>query len=146
MSMSEQQIDLKLLRVWSRASKTVFDNIQKDIQDRGIRFEQFMILELLYNKGSHPIQKISDVFSIPSGSITYVVDKLEKTGYVERQPSPDDRRSSIVVLTEKGKELFDDLFPKHVEYISENFSFATSEEKLQLIEILKKIGIGAMDV
>lgn len=144
--MSEQQIDLKLLRVWSRASKTVFDNIQKDIQDRGIRFEQFMILELLYNKGSHPIQKISDVFSIPSGSITYVVDKLEKTGYVERQPSPDDRRSSIVVLTEKGKELFDDLFPKHVEYISENFSFATSEEKLQLIEILKKIGIGAMDV
>ncbi|KOO44281.1 MarR family winged helix-turn-helix transcriptional regulator [Priestia koreensis] len=146
MSMSDQQIDLKLLRVWSRASKTVFDNIQKDIQDRGIRFEQFMILELLYNKGSHPIQKISDVFSIPSGSITYVVDKLEKTGYVERQPSPDDRRSSIVVLTEKGKELFDDLFPKHVQYISENFSFATSEEKLQLIEILKKIGIGAMDV
>ncbi|MEW4282975.1 MarR family winged helix-turn-helix transcriptional regulator [Priestia koreensis] len=146
MSMSDQQIDLKLLRVWSRASKTVFDNIQKDIQDRGIRFEQFMILELLYNKGSHPIQKISDVFSIPSGSITYVVDKLEKTGYVERQPSPDDRRSSIVVLTEKGKELFDDLFPKHVEYISENFSFATSDEKLQLIEILKKIGIGAMDV
>jgi len=144
--MSEQQIDLKLLRVWSRASKTVFDNIQKDIQDRGIRFEQFMILELLYNKGSHPIQKISDVFSIPSGSITYVVDKLEKTGYVERQPSPDDRRSSIVVLTEKGKELFDDLFPKHVEYISENFSFATPEEKLQLIEILKKIGIGAIDV
>lgn len=111
----QSQLDLRLFRIWMKASKTVFDNIRKDIDRYETNPEHFVILELLYNKGPHPVQKISEIFPIPSGSITYVVDKLEKNGYVERQPSPTDRRASNVVLTEKGKTLFDEIFPKHVE-------------------------------
>jgi MarR family 2-MHQ and catechol resistance regulon transcriptional repressor len=138
----QSQLDLRLFRIWMKASKTVFDNIRKDIDRYETNPEHFVILELLYNKGPHPVQKISEIFSIPSGSITYVVDKLEKNGYVERQPSPTDRRASNVVLTEKGKTLFDEIFPKHVETISQNLSFVSKEEKQLLIYLLKKIGIG----
>jgi len=140
------QLDLRLFRIWMKASKAVFDNIRKDIERYGINPEHFMILELLYNKGPHPVQKISETFSIPSGSITYVVDKLEKKGFVERQSSPTDRRTSNVVLTEKGEALFDEIFPKHAETISKNFAFASNEEKEQLIVLLKKIGIGAQEL
>jgi MarR family 2-MHQ and catechol resistance regulon transcriptional repressor len=62
---------------------------------------------------------------------------------VERQPSPTDRRASPIVFTEKGNELFDEIFPQHVETIFKNLSFVSNEEKEQLIEWLKKIGIGA---
>ena len=137
------QLDLRLFRVWMKASKALFDNVRQDIDRYDINPEHFMILELLYNKGPHPVQKISETLSIPSGSITYVVDKLEKRGYVERRPSPTDRRASNVVLTEEGNALFDEIFPKHVETISKNLSFVSSEEKEQLIEMLKKIGYGA---
>ena len=74
----QSQIDLRLFRVWLKASKTIFDRVVKDIEKHGISPENFMILELLYNKGPHTIQKISEKLTIPSGSITYVVDKLEK--------------------------------------------------------------------
>lgn len=74
----QSQIDLRLFRVWVKASKTVFDDVVKDIERSGISNENFMVLELLYNKGPHTVQNISEKFSIPSGSITYVVDKLEK--------------------------------------------------------------------
>src|SRR5687767_5821821 len=103
----QEQLDLRLFRIWMKASKTVFDNIRKDIESYGISPDHFMILEFLYSKGPHPVQKISEIFSIPSGSITYVVDKLEKKELVTRQPSPMDRRTSNVVLSEKGKTLFD---------------------------------------
>ncbi|MFB9760518.1 MULTISPECIES: MarR family winged helix-turn-helix transcriptional regulator [Bacillaceae] len=142
----QSQLDLRLFRVWLKASQTITENILKDIESHNISRENFMILELLYNKGPHPVQKISETFSIPSGSITYVVDKLEKKGFVERQPNPNDRRASNVVITEKGRALFDKIFPKHVATISENVSFITNEEKEQLIYLLKKLGIGAKNL
>lgn len=142
----QSQLDLRLFRIWMKASKVLFDNIRKDIEENhGINPEHFMILELLYSKGPHPVQKISETLSIPSGSITYVVDKLEKKGFVERHPSPTDRRASNVVLTDKGEALFDEIFPKHVETISKNLSFINNEEKEQLIDLLKRIGLGVQN-
>lgn len=140
---NQNDLDLRLFRIWLKASKAVITNIKNDIESHKINSENFMILELLYSKGPHPVQKISEVFSIPSGSITYVVDKLEKKGLVERQPNPNDRRASNVVLTKEGRALFDEIFPKHVATISENLSFISKEEKELLIDLLKKIGIGA---
>ena len=145
--MEEQSnLDLRLFRVWMKASRAVVANIQRDIESHKINNENFMILELLYSKGPHPVQKISEKFSIPSGSITYVVDKLEKKGLVERQPNPNDRRASNVVLTEEGRALFDEIFPKHVATISQNLSFISNDEKEQLIDLLKRIGMGAQNL
>ncbi|MGM7683364.1 MarR family winged helix-turn-helix transcriptional regulator [Cytobacillus sp. Hm23] len=142
----QSELDLRLFRVWMKSFNTVFKNISLDIDSYGISHEQFMILELLYSKGPHPVQKISETFSIPSGSITYVVDKLEKKDMVKREPIPSDRRAFNVTLTEKGRELFDTIFPKHVETISQNLSFVTNDEKQQLIHLLKKIGFGAKEL
>lgn len=124
----------------------LLDNIRNDIESYGISAENFMILELLYSKGPHPVQKISERLSIPSGSITYVVDKLEKKELVERKPNPEDRRASNVVLTVKGKKLFDEIFPKHVAVISRNLSSISKDEKEQLMDLLKRIGMGAEDL
>lgn len=142
----QSNLDLRLFRVWMKASKAVVENIRKDIESHKINNENFMILELLYSKGPHPVQKISEILSIPSGSITYVVDKLEKKGLAERQPNPNDRRASNVVLTEEGKALFDEIFPKHVATISQNLSFISNDEKEQLIDLLKRIGMGAQNL
>lgn len=142
----QSQIDLRLFRVWLKASKTIFNHAVKDVEKHGISLESFMVLELLYNKGPHTVQKISEKLSIPSGSITYVVDKLEKKEFVKREPSPTDRRASNVVLTEKGQRLFEEIFPQHVKVISENLSFICNEEKIQLTELLKRLGLGASQI
>ncbi|UII55305.1 MarR family transcriptional regulator [Cytobacillus spongiae] len=146
MLQEENQLDLRLFRIWMKATKTVADNIRNDIDRYQINNENFMILELLYSKGPHPVQKISETFAIPSGSITYVVDKLEKKGLVKRLPNPEDRRASNVTLTDEGRALFDEIFPQHVATISQNLSFITEDEKEQLIYLLKKIGLGAKEL
>jgi MarR family 2-MHQ and catechol resistance regulon transcriptional repressor len=135
-------LDLRLLRVMRNMAKALFESLERDIDSYGLDRETFQILEFLYNKGPHPIQKISDTFSIPSGSITYVVDKLENKGLVQRLPIPGDRRKTNVTLTGEGRSYFDNIFPKHAQTISDNLSFATDEEKLELIMLLKKIGYG----
>lgn len=135
-------LDLRLLRVVRNMNKALFENLERDIESYGLNTDTFQILEFLYNKGPHPIQKISDTFSIPSGSITYVVDKLENKGYVQRIPIPGDRRKTNVTLTGEGRSYFDNIFPEHAQMISDSLSFVTDEEKLELIVLLKKIGYG----
>ncbi|MFC5451276.1 MarR family winged helix-turn-helix transcriptional regulator [Paenibacillus aestuarii] len=135
-------LDLQLVRVLRNAVNTLFGSLEKDIDRFGLNRETFQIMELLYNKGPQPVQRISDTFSIPSGSITYVIDKLEKKGYLERQPIPGDRRKTNVALTDEGRRYFDKIFPQHVETICDNLSFATDEEKMMLISVMKKIGYG----
>lgn len=135
-------LDLRFSRVLRNMVNALYGSLERDIESYGLDRETFQILEFLYNKGPHPIQKISDTFSIPSGSITYVVDKLEKKGFVARLPIPGDRRKTNVTLTEEGRSYFDTVFPKHAQLISDNLSFATDEEKLELIQVMKKIGYG----
>lgn len=137
-----QALDLRLIRVMRNMTNALFGSLERDIDSYGLNLETFRILELLYNKGPHAIQKISEIFSIPSGSITYVVDKLEKKELVKRLPIPGDRRKTNVTLTEEGQAYFARIFPMHVEKISANLSYVTDEEKALMIELLKKIGLG----
>lgn len=139
----ETEEDLRLFRIWSRASRAIFGNIGRDIERHGLSPDNFMVLELLHSKGPQPIQRISERLSIPSGSITYVIDKLERKGFVERVQSREDRRTSNAVLTAAGSALMDDVFPKHAALIARNLSAATAEEKRMLAELLKRIGLHA---
>ncbi|MCK9861370.1 MarR family transcriptional regulator [Paenibacillus sp. ATY16] len=136
------ELDLKLIRVLRNMVNVLYTSLERDIDSYGISAENFRILELLYNRGPQTIQRISETFSIPGGSITYVVDKLEKKGLVERTPIPGDRRKTNVSLTAAGRSSFDHIFPKHAQFISDQLSFATDEEKLELIHVMKKIGYG----
>lgn len=85
------------------------------------------------------------MLSIPSGSITYVVEKLEKKELIKRETDPATRVSNVV-LSEKGKRLFDEIFPRHVETISHVLAFISTDEKELLIRLLKKIGLGAKEL
>lgn len=38
-------------------------------------------------------------------TLTSIVDRLERAGYVARRPDPDDARARVVTITEKGREL-----------------------------------------
>lgn len=72
--------------------------------------------------------------------MTLVVDNLEKEGLVRRVHSQDDRRTIIVELTDKGKELFESVFPEHAENITKAASVLTDEEIETLGKLLKKLG------
>ncbi|NGP43990.1 MarR family transcriptional regulator [Bacillaceae bacterium SIJ1] len=134
---------LKLLIVLSRAHRSVHDSLQKNIADKGLNLSEFAVLELLYHKGEHSIQKIGDRILVSSGSMTYIVNKLAKKGYVHRRQCTEDRRVYYASITEIGSALMDEYFPYHAKQIENMFSVLDSREQQYLIEALKKIGLSA---
>lgn len=71
--------------------------------------------------------------------MTVVIENLVKDDLVMRYKDPEDKRASLISITDKGKAIIEDIFPRHVENINEIFSTLTVEEKKSLISVLKKL-------
>ncbi|MDW0110599.1 MarR family winged helix-turn-helix transcriptional regulator [Sporosarcina aquimarina] len=142
----EEEVSLKLFVVLTRALQSIKVRVEEDIRKSGLNPTEFAVLELIYNKGDQPIQKIGEKVLIASSSITYVVDKLEKKDLLKRVPCPKDRRVTHASITVKGSELMDTLFPDHQTAIKEIFKGLTIQEKEHMIEQLKKLGMYARDM
>jgi MarR family transcriptional regulator, 2-MHQ and catechol-resistance regulon repressor len=134
---------LKLYIVLSRAYKAINEHVNKVIQASGLNPTEFAVLELLYHKGDQPMQQIGGKILLASGSITYVVDKLEQKGFLVRIACPNDRRVTFAQITDKGKEFIQEIFPEHAEQIHSLMSSLTDPEKQEAIELLKKLGLPA---
>ncbi|WP_026566273.1 MarR family winged helix-turn-helix transcriptional regulator [Bacillus sp. UNC41MFS5] len=134
---------LKLFIVLSRAYKAINEHVNKVIQANGLNPTEFAVLELLYHKGDQPMQQIGGKILLASGSITYVVDKLEQKGMLRRIACPKDRRVTYAQITEDGKKFIQDIFPEHAEQINNLMSSLGESEKLEAIDLLKKLGIPA---
>lgn len=142
----EEDISLKAFVVLSRAFQSIRKRVEEDIKDLGLNPTEFAVLELIYNKGDQPIQKIGEKVLIASSSITYVVDQLEKKKLIKRKSCPNDRRVTHATITPEGKDLMDTVFPQHRATMNEIFGGLDSEEKENLIEQLKKLGFHAEDM
>jgi MarR family 2-MHQ and catechol resistance regulon transcriptional repressor len=139
----DQAVSLKLFVVLSKSQKAIMERAVKDMKKHKLSTSEFTILELLYQKGKFPLQQIGSKILVTSGSITYNIDKLEQKGYLRREPHTEDRRVTYAVITPKGKELFDTIFPIHAEAIHALMVGLSTEEKEQAIELLKLLGKGA---
>jgi MarR family transcriptional regulator, 2-MHQ and catechol-resistance regulon repressor len=134
---------LKLFIVLSRAYKAINEHVNKMIQANGLNPTEFAVLELLYHKGDVPLQQIGGKILIASGSITYVVDKLEQKGLLKRVACPNDRRVTYAQISDTGKKFIEEIFPDHAKRINELMSSLDENEKEEAIRLLKKLGLPA---
>jgi MarR family transcriptional regulator, 2-MHQ and catechol-resistance regulon repressor len=127
---------VKLARAFSTFSKKSTESIRSF----GLTEPQFAVLETLGHLGSMTIGTLCKKQLVSGGNMTLVVDNLAKEDLVRRVHSQDDRRTIIVELTDKGKALFEAIFPQHAENITKAASVLTDEEIETLSRLLKKLG------
>jgi len=118
---------------------------EHSIANTGLCLTDFVALEALLHKGPLTISEIQDKVRLASGSMTAAVDRLEKLGLVVRKSSRSDRRARVVELTSQGKRLAASCFERHAHDLEELMSALSQEEKEQLYESLKKLGLLAAE-
>lgn len=67
--------------------------------------EQWSILALLWEEDGKSQQFLADKSYRDRPSVTRLIDNLERMKLVERQADPNDRRSKLIFLTTKGKNM-----------------------------------------
>jgi DNA-binding MarR family transcriptional regulator len=68
---------------------------------------QGRILFVLWQKEGISIQELAKKTSLGKSTLTSMLDRLEKAGYLTRVPSREDRRKILIKLTQKDKKLQD---------------------------------------
>lgn len=91
-----------------RCETRLYNALNDRLRERhGIVTSQY---EFLHYLREHPESRVADLateFAVGIGATSKGIDRLERSGWVARQPNPSDRRSSLLVLTNEGARLVD---------------------------------------
>lgn len=101
--------------------------------------KEHYLLEYIGQMGNVTMSEISKAFATAPTTMTSIVDRLVKKGYLVRKRSEEDRRIVLVTLGEKGK----DFYKKHREESIKNIILLlqglSEEEQDNLIKLVKTI-------
>jgi len=105
---------------------------------------KFMVLMQLFNKVDGTTRELSPAemattINVSRATVTGLLDGLERDGLVVRKQDEKDRRMVLVSLTSNGVQLMEQFMPIHFSRVQELLGGLTSEEKLQLRELLTKV-------
>jgi DNA-binding MarR family transcriptional regulator len=87
-----------------QASGRLFSKILRE-NDIDFNPSQGRILFALWQGDCIPMQELARRTQLGKSTLTSMLDRLEASGHVRRRPSPEDRRSVLVELTERNRDL-----------------------------------------
>ncbi|WP_180271296.1 MarR family winged helix-turn-helix transcriptional regulator [Fredinandcohnia onubensis] len=122
-----------------QTSRALQERIRDDMMKNNLSITEFSVLEVLFHKGKQTIQQIGKSILITSGSMTYVIDRLEQKGFLKRSACPDDRRAIHVTLTDAGIEIMNKIMPEHEDFVDRVFDSLNPNEIDTLVDLLKRV-------
>ncbi|STC68720.1 MarR family winged helix-turn-helix transcriptional regulator [Corynebacterium pilosum] len=111
-------------------------------RDAGISHFDFyaMINIAATDEGSLRMSELAEASDMSLSHLSRVITRLEKKGYVERVPDPNDGRSTLAELTEEGWEAVNKASPGHVSQVRRLvFDNLTEEESRAMSSAMAKI-------
>jgi MarR family transcriptional regulator, organic hydroperoxide resistance regulator len=73
--------------------------------EHDLPLHRFEPMQIIASTPDCRVYDIAGALSLTTGGVSKIVDAIEASGYCERRPNPDDRRSSIIELTPAGKRV-----------------------------------------
>jgi DNA-binding MarR family transcriptional regulator len=132
-----QRTSLATVRELVRAYQAFSSYSETFVRQYDLTPAQFDVIATLGNTQGLSMGDIGEKTLITKGTLTGVVDRLEKKGIVTREIPPENRRSVIVSLTPAGEELFKQVFPAHIADIHQHLETVEVSE-MELMQVLLK--------
>jgi DNA-binding MarR family transcriptional regulator len=86
--------------------------------------------------------EFSGLLMLTSSGTTKRLDRLERAGLIARTPDPDDRRGTLITLTDAGHELIDAVTDAHLANEARLLAALSDREREQLAGLLRKLRLG----
>ena len=131
---------LNALIAMSRAVNALHSTLASRRLADGLPLAQFAVLEALWHCGSMCQRDLAGKLLVSGPNVTQLIDALERKGWVRRERDKHDRRYIILHLTEAGRALIAEHFPRHAREVAELFSVLTPAEQNTLGDLAKRVG------
>lgn len=137
--------------LWNREHIEKSFNINGKAKEGELTVRQFHVLTFIKNGGMHTVSEISNWLNISKSSMSIMISKLEKNGYLRKEQADhaDDGRKMYFYLTKKGLAAIQEAEERVLEIVAACFSSLDPEKKKEfyahlqeLNRILKAGGLG----
>ena len=134
------------LKLWLRLI-TCSSLIEKELRDKlRISFDMTLprfdfLAQLERSPSGLTMGHLSKRMMVSGGNVSGIAAQLVKEGLISRSPLPNNRRTFIVSLTEKGRNTFKDIARAHETWIIEMLGQIKKDDVKQLMELLNKVKI-----
>lgn len=112
---------------------------RKILKNYPITSPQFIALQWIIEENNLTIGELSNKIGLAFSTTTDLVDRLEKSGLVQRTRDESDRRVVRIVPLEKGKAIIHEVIEKRQKYLGEVMESFTTEQAEALDDLLKRL-------
>jgi DNA-binding MarR family transcriptional regulator len=133
-----------VLRIQTLA-KMHADQVTDSLRDYDLEWWQYDVLSALRRQGQPymlPTTELADLVMLTSGAMTNRIDRLERSGLVDRQDDPNDRRRVLVRLTPEGLAIADKAIKARFRTAHRALDGLNDEQRNQLGSLLRNVVIG----
>ncbi|MBC9718778.1 MarR family transcriptional regulator [Streptomyces sp. TRM66268-LWL] len=109
------------------------------LEESGLRLRHYALLRYLATVEGALQRELSDRLGYDPSAIVSLVDDLERLGFAERRPSPEDRRRRVVVLTDPGRTMLRDTDKAGRRVTDELLDPLDAKEREQLHALLLRV-------
>ena len=88
-----------------RVMRRVYDYYDQKLSEFELTPSQFFVFSALCMGDGITVGELGERVHLDSSTLTGIIDRMERSEYLERKPNPDDRRSVLVYLTDRAREL-----------------------------------------
>jgi DNA-binding MarR family transcriptional regulator len=86
--------------------------------------------------------ELASASMLTSSGTTKRLDRLEQAGLITRAPDPQDRRGTLIALTDAGRELIDRVTEPHLQNEHRLLAALSEADRRRLADLLRKLQIG----
>jgi DNA-binding MarR family transcriptional regulator len=127
----------------SKTKKRATKFIEEELKKHGINdlaHSHGSILSVLYKEDNGLMMKdIANLIGKNKSTVTELVNKLLKLGYIKKEKSQTDKRVTLISLTEKGKNIRDTFDTISQNLVKTAYQGFTDEEEETFLRLLKKL-------
>jgi DNA-binding MarR family transcriptional regulator len=129
----------------SRLARELEQRLEPVYRDEGLEPGWYDVLATLRRAGPpyrvRPTE-FAGALMLTSSGTTKRLDRLEQAGLTTRGPDPDDRRATLITLTDAGLELIDRATEAHLENERRLLGALTQADQKRLADLLRKLQLG----
>ncbi len=98
-------LDRQLCYALAATSRSVIGIYKPILDPLGLTHPQYLVMLALWERSPRTVRSIADDLHLESATITPLLKRLERAGYIERTRNPKNERELAVELTERGAAL-----------------------------------------
>jgi len=107
-----------------------------------ITFPQIFMLHFIDKEGLGNLKQLAGKLGVKPSAVTVMIDRLEKSGYVERSQDPHDRRAIRATITSLGQEVLAQATQDRMDIVNRYLSRLEPQEVIVVTELLEKMTRG----